>query len=176
MVSLCPGRFLPGERAPDTHWIGDLVGPRAGLDDVEKRKFLTLLGLELRPLGRPACSQSLTDYAIPAPPYIFIYIQNYVSFSFVGFCKHSFLGFPKLWKQWKWCYPVFFYILIPLPNPNFHSSFLLTNRSVHMYVEYRGDAFVISPVVIPELMSFKFQGLQLWKELSMWFLQEICFA
>jgi hypothetical protein len=35
------------------------VGPRAGLDDVEKRKFFTLLGLELRPLGRPARSQSL---------------------------------------------------------------------------------------------------------------------
>jgi hypothetical protein len=26
----------------------------AGLDDLEKRKFLTLLGLEFRPLGRPA--------------------------------------------------------------------------------------------------------------------------
>jgi hypothetical protein len=25
------------------------VGPKAGLDDVETRKFLTLLGLELRP-------------------------------------------------------------------------------------------------------------------------------
>jgi hypothetical protein len=35
------------------------VDPRAGLDDVEKRKFLTLPGLELRPLGRPARSQSL---------------------------------------------------------------------------------------------------------------------
>jgi hypothetical protein len=48
-----PGRFTPGERAPGTHWIGGWVGPRAGLDDVEKRKFLTLPGLELRPLGRP---------------------------------------------------------------------------------------------------------------------------
>jgi hypothetical protein len=27
------------------------VGPRAGLGDVEKRKFLALPGLELRPLG-----------------------------------------------------------------------------------------------------------------------------
>jgi hypothetical protein len=54
-----PCRFTPGERAPGTHWIGDWVGPRAGLDDVEKRKFLTLQGLELRPLGRPARSQSL---------------------------------------------------------------------------------------------------------------------
>jgi hypothetical protein len=35
------------------------VDPRAGLDDVEKRKFLTLPGLELRPLGRQARSQSL---------------------------------------------------------------------------------------------------------------------
>jgi hypothetical protein len=35
------------------------VGPRAGLDDVEKRKSLTLPGLELRPLGREARSQSL---------------------------------------------------------------------------------------------------------------------
>jgi hypothetical protein len=30
------------------------LGPKAGLDDVEKRKFSTLPGLELRPLGRPA--------------------------------------------------------------------------------------------------------------------------
>jgi hypothetical protein len=29
------------------------VDLRAGLDDLEKRKFLTLPGLELRPLGRP---------------------------------------------------------------------------------------------------------------------------
>jgi hypothetical protein len=30
------------------------VDPRGSLGDVEKRKFLTLSGLELRPLGRPA--------------------------------------------------------------------------------------------------------------------------
>jgi hypothetical protein len=44
-----PGRFTPGERAPGTHWIGGWVDPRAGVDDVDKRTFLTLLGLELRP-------------------------------------------------------------------------------------------------------------------------------
>jgi hypothetical protein len=38
------------------------VDPRAGLDDVEKRKFWTLLGLELQPVA-----SSYTDYAIPAP-------------------------------------------------------------------------------------------------------------
>jgi hypothetical protein len=53
------GRFNPGEKAPGTHWIGGWVSPWAGLDDVEKRKFLTLPEPELRHLGRPARSQSL---------------------------------------------------------------------------------------------------------------------
>jgi hypothetical protein len=35
------------------------VDPRTCPDDLEKRKFLTLPGLELRPLSRPADSQSL---------------------------------------------------------------------------------------------------------------------
>jgi hypothetical protein len=51
-----PGRFTPGERAPGTHWIGEWVDPIAGLDDVEKRKFLTPPGLEFPPLGRSARS------------------------------------------------------------------------------------------------------------------------
>jgi hypothetical protein len=46
----------PGERAPGTHWIGCWVDPRAGLDNVEKRKILTLPKLELLPLNRPARS------------------------------------------------------------------------------------------------------------------------
>jgi hypothetical protein len=35
---------------PGTHRNEGRVSPRADLDDVEKRKFLTLLGLELRPI------------------------------------------------------------------------------------------------------------------------------
>jgi hypothetical protein len=53
----CPSPFTAGERAPCTHWIGGWVGPRAGLENMEK--ILDLLGLELRPLGSPAHSQSL---------------------------------------------------------------------------------------------------------------------
>jgi hypothetical protein len=34
-VSL-PARFTPGERAPGTNCIGDLVGPRVNLYDMEK--------------------------------------------------------------------------------------------------------------------------------------------
>jgi hypothetical protein len=62
-----PGRFTPGDRGLGTHWIGGWVDPRDGLDNVDKRKFLTLPGVELRPLGRTARSQSLTDYATPDP-------------------------------------------------------------------------------------------------------------
>jgi hypothetical protein len=54
----CFGRFTPGERASCTHWIGGWVGPRAGLRAAEKKRFLIMPGLELRPLGRPALSQS----------------------------------------------------------------------------------------------------------------------
>jgi hypothetical protein len=45
------------------------VGPRAGLDDVEMRKSLTLSGLELRPLGRAPRSQSLYRLRYPDPLY-----------------------------------------------------------------------------------------------------------
>jgi len=32
--------LLPGEKKPDTHWIGSWVGPRAGLDVFRKQKHL----------------------------------------------------------------------------------------------------------------------------------------
>jgi hypothetical protein len=54
----------PGRLTPSTHWIGGWVGPRAH-QDVEKRKFFTLPGLELRPLGCPARSQSLYQLHYP---------------------------------------------------------------------------------------------------------------
>jgi hypothetical protein len=39
VVSFNPPPLYPRERTPDTHWIGDWVGPRAGLDAVAKRKI-----------------------------------------------------------------------------------------------------------------------------------------
>jgi hypothetical protein len=47
------------------------VDPRAGLDDVERKKFLAVLGLELRTLGRPARSHSL--YRLRYPGCIHMY-------------------------------------------------------------------------------------------------------
>jgi hypothetical protein len=55
----CPCRFASGERAPGTHWLGGRFGPGMALDDIEMWKFLTLPGLELSHLGRPARSQAL---------------------------------------------------------------------------------------------------------------------
>jgi hypothetical protein len=36
------GRFNPGERDTGTHSIGDWMGHKTGLDNMEKRKFLPL--------------------------------------------------------------------------------------------------------------------------------------
>jgi hypothetical protein len=52
-----PGRFTPGERIPFTDWVGGCVSPRAGLDDLEKWKFLPPPWLGLLPLVPPARRQ-----------------------------------------------------------------------------------------------------------------------
>jgi hypothetical protein len=55
-------RFTPG-----THFIGGWVDPRAGLDDMEKWKFFTLLGLEFpSPIVVQPIASRYTDWAIPA--------------------------------------------------------------------------------------------------------------
>jgi hypothetical protein len=43
-----PAALPLGERGTDTHWIRVWVGPRVGMDAVEKRKFLPLLEVLLR--------------------------------------------------------------------------------------------------------------------------------
>jgi hypothetical protein len=46
--------LLTKEKALRSHLIGGWVGPRTSLDDLEKRRILTLLRLELRPLPLPS--------------------------------------------------------------------------------------------------------------------------
>jgi hypothetical protein len=59
-----PGRFRPTERAPDTHWIGGWVGPRAGLDTVSRERFPAPSG-NLTPIIQPVDIR-YTDGAVPA--------------------------------------------------------------------------------------------------------------
>jgi hypothetical protein len=54
------------------------VDPRSGLDGVEKRKFLTLPGLEPRTFGRPARSQSL--YATALSRLLLYQLINLINF------------------------------------------------------------------------------------------------
>jgi hypothetical protein len=61
------GRFTPGESILDNQWIRVWVGSRAGLDDVEKRKFLSLPGLDSDPSVVQPVTIRYTDCGLPAP-------------------------------------------------------------------------------------------------------------
>jgi hypothetical protein len=67
-----PGSFTPWERTLSSNWIGGWVGPRTGLDGVERRKIMTLQGPELIPLGCSGVASRYADCAIPAPFHMFI--------------------------------------------------------------------------------------------------------
>jgi hypothetical protein len=79
-----PDRFTPGETAPHTYWIVGWVDPRAGLHYMEKWKFLSPPGLELRPLDPPARSQSL--YRLRYPGSI---IMTVVTFTWMLSMNHN---------------------------------------------------------------------------------------
>jgi hypothetical protein len=44
---------LPWETAPSAYWIRDWVGPKAGVKDMAKWKFMTLPGFQLHPFAIP---------------------------------------------------------------------------------------------------------------------------
>jgi hypothetical protein len=64
-----PGRFIPGERTPGTHWTGGWVGPIAGLDTEAGGKIISHLpGIEPRLAGSPVCSQDTILPELPRLP------------------------------------------------------------------------------------------------------------
>jgi hypothetical protein len=65
------------------------MDPRAGLDDLEKTKFLTLPGLELRPLGRPARSQSLYRLRYPGSRVNYVHMNLYRTLLDICFACYS---------------------------------------------------------------------------------------
>jgi hypothetical protein len=68
---LRPCLFTPGGRSPRYPLEGGWVDPRAGVNDVEWGKFLTLPGLEIRTLAHLANSQSLYRLRYPATCIVF---------------------------------------------------------------------------------------------------------
>jgi hypothetical protein len=82
-------RFTPGKRAPDTHYIGVRVGPRAGLDDMEKN-ILTVPGLKLRPF-----SSQNTVIVIPLPHILDLVDENSVA----KFKVYAALKAFKIWHE-----------------------------------------------------------------------------
>jgi hypothetical protein len=47
-----PGRFTAVERTPGIHCTGGWVEPKTVMEEVERRKFLALSGLQDRPIGQ----------------------------------------------------------------------------------------------------------------------------
>jgi hypothetical protein len=70
------------------------VDPRTGLDEVEKRQFLALPGLELQSHSLPACSQSLYRLRYPGSSDIHFIYSSMALQPFVG--NWSFLQFRNL--------------------------------------------------------------------------------
>jgi hypothetical protein len=62
------------------------VDPKVDLYNVEKRKFLSLPGLELQPLSRPACSQSLYRLLYPGSS---LKIIPFKYFTYTNIFKHN---------------------------------------------------------------------------------------
>jgi hypothetical protein len=60
---------VAGHCTPGTHCTGGSVGPTTGLNDVEKRKFLPLKKLELRPSAVQPVTSRYTDFIIQTPRY-----------------------------------------------------------------------------------------------------------
>jgi hypothetical protein len=61
-----PAAVPPGERVPNTHWIGGCVGSRAGLDAVAKRTKSFLYPCRESNHSRPVPPSHCTLWTIPA--------------------------------------------------------------------------------------------------------------
>jgi hypothetical protein len=73
-----PAALPPVKEAFGNHWTGGRVGPRTGLYDMKKTKFLNLPGLELRPIRRSRRSQSL--YRLSYPGYFNLSVGDIYSY------------------------------------------------------------------------------------------------
>jgi hypothetical protein len=68
--------FTPAERAPGTHSVGGWVGPRAGVDDVEKRKLFYRDSNSDPSVVQPVAS-CYTDSAMLVPSILTLVKENH---------------------------------------------------------------------------------------------------
>jgi hypothetical protein len=57
-----PCRFIPGERAPGTHWIGGWLGPRVGLDAEKRKKIIAPTGNRIINIIIIVRARSISEY------------------------------------------------------------------------------------------------------------------
>jgi hypothetical protein len=69
VVTFIPRPLYHWETDPGIHWIRDWADPRAGLEDMVKRKLFTL-GIEPDPSVVQSIALLYTDCAISAPVYL----------------------------------------------------------------------------------------------------------
>jgi hypothetical protein len=80
-----PQQLYPREIALGTLWIREWVGPIIGLDDVGRRRTLSLPGLEVRTVGSPKRSPSLYRLSYPPPNLLKLYFK--VQYNFLSVAK-----------------------------------------------------------------------------------------
>jgi hypothetical protein len=81
MVSFTPQSLYPQGKSPSAHWIGGWVGPRTGLNNMEKRKILPLPGFKLPPVA--SC---YTNCTIPVHNYKICLLLIFIFFPNLFFC------------------------------------------------------------------------------------------
>jgi hypothetical protein len=87
--------LYPRGKSAGAHCRGSYLGPRAYLDNVNRRQMLPLSGLELRPLCRPASSQ--WSYRLSYRSFFFLYLDW--SYSLVCFLSELILKILKCYTQ-----------------------------------------------------------------------------
>jgi hypothetical protein len=116
-----PDALPPGKEPPGTQWIGGWLGPRSGLDEVERRKILQLTGLEQRPLAPPSRSYSLYRLCC--------------SGSDCGIITVKYVG--VLISLWLFLFPIF--LLAAQPKEFFLDGLKKLEQRSHKCVELRGE-------------------------------------
>jgi hypothetical protein len=135
--------FTPGKRSSGAHSIGNWLDAIAGVDDLEKRKLLVLLEFELRPLGLPARSQSLSRLlrVCQCKCYIFSHTQcAFVHQNFRHLCNKFLFemsgSYPEGTTKSNRSVRVYYWVHFPNVEKKSKEDYEMTYLSVNFYVPF----------------------------------------